>query len=227
MTLSPFPWFPFFPMSGARVMKKRPAWFLPFCVIAAARVTLMLLAERQAVEAVVSHLSPAGRAEAAAMLAGGYLTRALVEPARLLAGWSAFAGILWVAVRALKPPDPVPYLSLVTLETHAESVYAFAAGLSLLVSLITGDSVTAASPGAFAGAAALAPSGASFPVISLLRSLNIFTLWYVASLAAGIRVLCGFTMRLSSLIAACAWALSVLFDLGILTLLVTTLHLRV
>jgi hypothetical protein len=227
MTLAPFPWFPLFPLRGARILKNRPSWLLPFCAIAAARVALMLLAERETADAVLSHLPAAGRAEAAAMLAEESLARAFVEPARLLAGWGAFAGMLWIAVRALKPPDPVPYLSLLALEAHAETIFVLAAGASLLVARVTGNPATALTPGAFAGAILVAPDGPSFPAASLLGALNFFTLWYVASLAAGVRVLCGFTMRLSVLIAACAWILSVLFDLGILTLLVTTLHLRV
>jgi hypothetical protein len=227
MRLSPFPWFPFLPLRGARVLKNRASWLLPFCAIAAARVALLLLAEGETAEAVLAHLPASGRAEAASMLAEESLARALVEPARLLAGWGAFAGILWIAVRALKPPDPVPYLSLLALETHAETVSVFAAGGSLVAALITGNRALALVPGAFAGAAAVAPAGVSFAAVSLLGGLNFFTLWYAASLAAGLRVLCGFSMRLSVLITACAWILSVLFDLGITTLLVTTLHLRV
>ena len=132
-----------------------------------------------------------------------------------------------MAVRALKPPEPVPYLSLLALETHAEAISVLAAAASLLAAFVTGNHAMALVPGAFAGAAAAAPAGLAYPAASLLGDLNFFTLWYAASLAAGIRVLCGFSMRLSVLIAACAWILSVLFDLGIITLLVTTLHLRV
>jgi hypothetical protein len=187
----------------------------------------MLFAGDQSIRALVSHLPASGRAEAAAMLAEGTLWRAFVEPARLLAGWSAFAGMLWLAVRSLKPPEPVPYLSLFALVTQAETVGVIASAASLLVSLAGGPALTGGTQGEFAGLASLAPAGTSFQALFLLRSLNIFTLWYVALLAAGMRVVCGFTTRLSAVIAVCAWSLSVLSNLAILTLIISTLHLRV
>jgi hypothetical protein len=65
------------------------------------------------------------------------------------------------------------------------------------------------------------------PVCVLIRSWNLCTLWYVVVLATGIQVLCGFRLHIAALIAAGAWVFTILFTLGIITLLANALHLRV
>ena len=215
------------PVSALRGLRDRPRWLFPFCVLAALQVCLVVAAQQQTIDSVLSHLpgsaTAADREVVRGMLSEGLVVGLLFQPIRLLIGWSAFAGTLFALVRSLKLPDPASYLRLLALEVHAESILILAGAAALICGTLCGPP-SGAPP---LSAALFFTPGTSFPLFSLLRSLNIFTLWYVAVLAAGIRVLCGLTLRNAVLVAAGAWALSVLFDIGILTLLISTLHLQV
>jgi hypothetical protein len=194
-------------------------------------VVLLIVAEQQTITAMVDHLPPsataADREEAASVFSATLLARSLFEPVRLLAGWSAFAGALFLIIRSLSPAGPVTYVRVLTLEVHAEAVLLIGGAATALHAMLTpaGGGDMPRIP--LMSLAPLLPVSASPAVVALLATLNIFTLWYVVLLAAGIRVLFGMTVRTAALVAVSAWALSVLFDTAILTLLINTLHFRV
>ena len=221
----------FLPARGTRTLRERPRWIGAFLLLAMMSVGLIILTERQTAAAVLARLpssaTPSDNDAAVSMLSETLVARSLFEPIRLLAGWSAFAGILFVFVRTLSPPEPVRYLRLFALEVHAEAAL-LVGRIAAAVSAMLGHASAWPEGGAAPySAALLVPSTHSFTLLSLLSSANIFTLWYVVLLAAGLRVLCGITIRTAALVALGAWALSVLFDTGIFTLLIDTLHLRV
>ena len=161
------------------------------------------------------------------MIAGGQFVHYLFDPIRRILGWGAFAGLLFALVRFLKPPEPIRYTRLLALEVHAEAAPILGSIIAVALAVTVGSRADGESFLTLVSAAAFLPPDASFPVIALLRSLNIFTLWYVAIIATGIRVLCGLTFRTSAFIAGGAWVLSTLVNLGILALLIHTLHLQV
>jgi hypothetical protein len=208
--------FPFLPFRGARALRARPRWLVPFLVLALLHIALLVSSERATLNAVIAHLPPgattAEREEVGSMVNATRLTQYLFEPVRLLAGWSAFAGLLYLFIRSLSPPGPVTFVRVLTLEVHAEAALLLG-GIGMQIPVLS--------------AVSLLPATSPYPLVALIATLNIFTLWYVVLLAAGIRVLFGLTVRTAALVAVSAWALSVLFDTAILTLLVTTLHLRV
>ncbi|MEW6510250.1 MAG: hypothetical protein AB1428_04760 [Bacteroidota bacterium] len=218
------------PPRGARLLAERPRWLAPFLILAAIHVALSLVADRQQTDAVLAHLPAtagnAGRSEAAEFIVAGIITRALVQPVRLLAGWSAFAGVMYLLARSLAPRQPLSYMKLFALEVHAEGILALGMAVALARSLAAGSPDLGPFTPAFS-MAILSPADAPNSVRALLASLNLFTLWYAAVLAAGTRVLCGVRVRVAVVVAAGSWALSVLFDIGILTLLISALHLRV
>jgi hypothetical protein len=218
--------FPFLPRSGARLLQERPRWLGPFILLAVLHVALRLLAEDQNVRDVLAHLPPsataADRAAAAASFSQSLPSRLLFLPVRLLIGWSVFAGTLYLFIRSLAPAVPVTFVRVLALEVHAEPAMLLGAiGTSLGALLVPQEGMNAVRAPLFSVAAFVQGSFPP-PVVSLLATLNCFTLWYVVLLATGIRVLFGMTMRTAAVIAAAAWALSVLFDTGFLSLLIGT-----
>jgi Yip1 domain. len=191
------------PAASARILRDRPLWVLPFCLLAMLHMGLLAAGDPLRVDAVLAHLPPsavsADRKEVASMFAGDLPVRVLFRPVRLFLGWGTFAGLLSLFARAFSPAEPVQFRRLFALEVHAEAILFIGAALALL----------------------------PFPVCVLIRSWNLCTLWYVAVLVTGIRVLCGFRIHIAAFIAAGAWVFTILFTLGIITLLANALHLRV
>lgn len=223
--------FAFLPFRGARALRAFPGWIVPFVVLALVQVALMVVAERGTVQAVIAHLPPTATAADRGDVEAGFretlLTRSLFEPVRLLAGWSAFASLLYLAIRSLSPPGPVKFVRVLALEVHAESALVIG-GLASALASGFGQGIAGADPPIpLLSAASLLPEGMPYAVVALIATVNFFTLWYVVLLSAGIRVLFGMTFRTAALIAVSAWALSVLFDTALLTLLVNALHFRV
>ena len=161
------------------------------------------------------------------MLSSELPVRSLFQPIRLLAGWSTFAGILYVFIRVLKPPEPVPFGRLLALEVHAETVLLLGGVSSLLSPWIIGHPSELAHLTPPFSASWLLPASAMFPLFSLLSSVHIFTLWYTVILTVGIRIFCGVTVRKAVVITVSAWILSVFFEIGILSLLADRLHFHV
>jgi hypothetical protein len=223
--------FPFLPFRGARALRAHPRWLVPFLALASLHIALLIFSERETVNSVIAHLPPgataADREEVGSMLNATRLTHYMFEPVRLLAGWSAFAAILYLFIRSLSPPGPVTFVRVLSLEVHAEAALVIGGIATAVYATIvqTGGGGDMQIP--LLSAAPLLPATSPYPLVALLATLNIFTLWYVVLLATGMRVLFGMTVRTAALVAVSAWALSVLFDTAILTLLVTTLHLRV
>ena len=161
------------------------------------------------------------------MLESTLLTRSLFVPVRLLTGWSTFAAFLFLCIRSLSPPGPVTFVRVLTLEVHAEAALLIGGAATALQAMVLPSGAAREYQISLLSIAWLLPASASHTLVALLATLNIFTLWYVALLAAGMHVLFGMTVRTAAFVAAGAWALSVLFDTAILTLLIDTLHLRV
>lgn len=190
------------PAAAARILRGRPRWVLPFCLLALLHMGLLAAGDHLRVDAVLTHLPPSAdsmdRQEVSSMFAADRAVRILFLPVRLFVGWGTFAGLLTFIARAFRPVEPIQFRRLFAIEVHAEAILFLAAIIALF----------------------------SSPIPSLIRSWNLCTLWYVVVLATGIRVLCGFRIHIAALIAAGAWVFTILFTLGITSLLVNALHLR-
>jgi len=142
-------------------------------------------------------------------------------PIRLFLGWSSFALALLHICKAFGPMEAVRFKLVFSLEVHAEAASVLGSLLAAVSAEVFNkeDAVTTHLSFAFL------VRGQSFVIESLLTSLNIFTLWYMIVLFTGVHVICGFSKRKSLLIAAMAWAVSMIFNLGAIQLLHDQLHL--
>ena len=65
----------------------------------------------------------------------------------------------------------------------------------------------------------LFPAVSDYRVVLLLTSINLFTLWYVGSVALGLAVLCRCRIWKAFLVAVAAWTVSTAFSITVLLLL--------
>jgi hypothetical protein len=219
----------FRPGAAAAILRRRPRWLQVFAVLCACHLLLAVAVQSHSTALVVGHLpasaSATDRAYVSVILADGFLQRCMFLPIRLLTGWSAYAGVLFLLARSVKPPAPAPFLCFVALEIHAEIILLMDRVVTSAYGILAMPQYL--SPVSPLSVAAFVESAAPLPIFFLLGRLNFFTLWYVAAVASGIRVLCGLTIRTSALVAVGAWVLSEFFNSGILTLLIRALHLQV
>jgi hypothetical protein len=200
------------PTATIHELRARPAWFSAFLVLAAISVVIFMLQYPGLLRATLDHLPSVAtdqdRSRAEQWMRTDMVRRAAFLPARLLAGWSAFALLLLAGARAFGPARGVRYAHLLSLEIHAESVLALGAALA-----------AAHAP----GAGWLFSPG--FGGSSLLTSVNLFTLWYVSLLIRGISVLCDTSPRKAFLIVVLSWGIGQALNFGVLSLLQHTFRL--
>jgi hypothetical protein len=219
--------FAFSPAATAPELRESRSWILPFLILACGHALLLLADHAHTVDAVTRHLPPSADAadlrQVRDMLTDDLAPRLMLLPMRLAIGWFVFSGLLTFLVSSNRPEHPLSIKRAFLLEIHAEIALLIGGGVQFLWNLRAiggGDTGRSTHPGALA----YYISGTSMPVFLLLRSVNIFTLWYVVLLATGIHVLSNLTFRTSALVAAGAFALSTLFDAGVVSLLIEQFH---
>jgi hypothetical protein len=195
-----------------RALKARPAWFALFILLAVISVALLVLQYPALIRSTLEHL-PKGatepdRARLESWMSADLIRRGAFLPIRLLAGWSAFALLLYAGARAFGVAHGIRYAHLLSLELHAET--AMVIGSALAVAGVPGAGVLY-SP-VMGGA-------------SLLTTLNLCTLWYVSLLIWGVSVLCDTSPRKAFLIVVVSWGIGQAFNFGVLSLLQHTFRL--
>jgi hypothetical protein len=209
------------PRSATIALQRQPRWVGAFVFLAAGWIATAGAIHPWSVAGTLDRLPASAtqeaRAAAAAALDAELPIRLAVLPLRLAAGWGAFALVLHFLCRAFAVGSPPTYLQVFALEVHAEAASLLGRVAGLVYCLITG-----------AGSGLLVMpwslGAIPFPGIdgigrTLLGSLNLFTLWYVLVLAAGISVLCSHRPLKALLIVATAWCVSAGWSTAILTFL--------
>jgi hypothetical protein len=207
--------FPFRPSLESGVLKKHPRWFVSFLILSVACVVLFALRYQETVRTTIDHLPQSAgteeRRHAADVVSGERLLRSLFLPVRLFTGWALFALVLFLSCKAFRPPEGIRFTQFLALEIHAE--------LILLLS-----SVAAILRLPQSGEAWLSSQSTDFILRTLLTTINLFTLWYIVALTAGVSVLCGFSKRKAFLIVAGVWVISLCLNLGVLNQLSQVFH---
>jgi hypothetical protein len=204
-------------------------WVAVFLVLAAVSVAVHFSLHPYLVQATIAHLPSSATAEEKALMAqvlnDELPVRLLFIPVRLLVGWSAFALILFGIAMAYRPAERLHYRRVLALEVRAETCNVagqVAAALYLLVMKANGTG-----PVEIPFSAANIIPSSDVVMFSLLNALNLFTLLYVVFLTEGIALQTGFSRRKAIFVVLPAWGLSVLFQVGTISFLRETMHLRV
>ena len=202
------------PVRAAEQLQRTPRWLGAFLAIAAGLVVLRLVSQTHLVEATLAALPPtatsADRAWARSILDNDLLMRCAFLPLRQIAGMGAFALFLYLLCAASGPPVRARFAQVFAFEVHAEVLNLLGGYVSFAVARFVPDA-----------------KSAGFGTFALLTSTNIFTLWYVVALTAGILTLFGFSKVKAGLLASAAWIVSALFNDILLQSVSASMHLRV
>ncbi len=216
----------FTPRKAAELIKSNPRWLGAFLILSVVSTVCYALVYPNLVQATLDHLPPTA-IEADKQVVIETLQRELPAklgffPIRLFIGWSTFSLALMYVCKAFAPLDPVRFRQALSLEVHSEATSVLSHMAAMVAVLLNANANPSDAPLSLAG---LIGHHQDFVVNSLLRSLNIFTLWQVIILTVGVSIVCGFGKIKSLCIVLIVWSLSTMFNLGALKLLQDELHL--
>jgi hypothetical protein len=211
------------PRVVAAQLAAAPRWGAAFLLLAGLTVLLQALSFPALLSATVTHLpasaTPEDQRRIADFLSEEFPYRLAVLPFRLLLGWWGTACLMYACLSLVGTSRPVQLVHCFALEVHAETVGVLAGVATLLQHLVVPAGTTVADLAPPLNAAQFAGPGIDERLHLLLTSINLFTLWYVVVVGAGISVLCGVRRRKAFLVAAAVWAASTGFATTVLYLL--------
>jgi hypothetical protein len=217
------------PLETLRELASKPKWFAAYMMLSVVSIVSYVVIHPFLVQAVLAHLPSTAtlqeREVVVQTLKGELPLRCMFLPVRLLIGWAVFGFGLYIICDAFKPPEPVRFAKVFSLEVHAETVNVIA-NLSALVLPLTGHSNV--------GTQAIIPLSAAMVVsvddsvtLFLLNSASVFTVWYIVLLSAGISLQTGFKYTRSLVTVLATWCAYALFTVIVLKLMQNSLHLLV
>ena len=218
------------PRFALEQIKSKPRWLTTFFLLSATSIFIYVLMHPYLVQATLSHLPLSATDEekeiVAQTLQDELLLRCWFLQIRLLIGWSSFALVLFMICRALNPPKGIRFAKMFALEVHAEVVNILAQLATLTYLFARGDEGV--------NQVRCIPFSAAMFVrtdilvsFSLLNSLNVFTLFYIALLSMGVSVQSGCSRTKSFVIVLLTWLGFFLFNISALALLRDVMHLLI
>jgi len=215
------------PAEATRRIRERPLLWPAFSLSSIAGILALVLRWPAVLDAVIRHLPSTAGVEdqewIRSVLFQDLFLRCTLVPLTTGIKVAGLSSLLFLLAR-FSPSLQLPrFRVLAVLVTHVMLLQATG---EILTHLAGWDTFGTSSPGP-PGVAWLVSLPHNYISVSLIRSLNVLTLWYCTALAVGLRVLFrGATLR-SCLIAVVAWIVAVLANLWLIRLMHDALHLRV
>jgi predicted small integral membrane protein len=215
------------PAAATRRIQSRPLLWPAFAATCVAGVLLLIMRWPSLSEAVVRHLpttaDAADREWVRDLLARELYFRCAVLPLLLGARIVTISALLFLLCTSTSAITAPRFRWLLVLSAHALFLHTVATVLARIVGWDTFGPASAGVP----GIAWFITLPADRVLASLIRSVNIVTLWYVAALAVGLHVLVRGSSLRSFLISVIVWVASVLTNLWMIRMLQESLHLHV
>lgn len=197
-------------------LRERPRWIVAFAAISIlsigiawflAPVSLQLVQNMISVrldeEQVQRTLAVAKRFQ--------YNTLALT-PVLVLGKWLILAGLIYFLSVLVGDAERVRFRTLYAVVAHTEMIFVLMAIVNVLLLHAKGpDSVQHVTDlQAIVGLEVILKERAgNLPLFTLLNSVNVFSIWYVATLSIGIAVITGFSKAKSAVLVTGVWLLGV------------------
>ena len=214
------------PRRAAKEIKVKPQWIIPFILLAAVSMIVMLLQHDSVVHHTLTHLPASATAEDKVIvkqtLDENLVLRSGFLPVRLITGWATFALLLFYACKAWSTSEVVRFQQVFSLEVAAESTMV----LARIASLVYSGGAESSFLRVPLGIDMVFSPSQNVVVQMALNSVNVFSLWYLAVLALGISGICGITKTKSAISVAAVWIVGILSNASILYILRDTLHLN-
>ncbi len=218
--------FPVRPATTARRIAVHPVLWPALTLVCLTASITLVLRWPATVDAVVQHLplsaTSEDRSAVQAALTDDLALRCATIPVLVTVRLAVFSLLIYVLGRIPSPARSPRFRDIMVLCTHAEVLLA----IGILVAQLAGWNPPMEGRG-IPGVLWIVRTDGNSISAALLRSCNVLTLWYVASLAVGLRVLFGGSSLRSLLVAFAAWSVSILANLWLIRLMHDALHLRV
>ncbi len=139
-------------------------------------------------------------------------------PVTLLLRWSILAALLYFSSVLLDAEGAFKFKTVFAVVVHSELILLLMAVINVLLLYAKGpetvDHVTDLQ--AIVGLDILVPDNiSSLPLFTFLSNINIFSIWYVATLAIGISVITNFSRLKSAILVSVVWLLGVGFQVAL------------
>jgi len=211
-------------------LKQHPRWLLAFVLLnmglGAIELGMHPLFRQTAFQRLPAAATAEDRAVLSEMLQEQLPLRLAFLPVRNALAWGLFGLCLYYTALALGPLEPVRFVQVFALEVWAESTAALEA-LATLIRAWMDPSGSArgliAPPFSLQG---VLPALNGLELHTLLSSLNVFTVLYLAVLTGGMAVLGGFRPGRALLVVGCVWGVTVILNVAALSALRGLLQLR-
>jgi hypothetical protein len=217
----------FQPRIVASTLKQKPRWVFAFCMVAVLSVSLEALQYQLHLRTVVDLLPPSATADDRAAVVQAMnaeaVTRFAFLPVRLLAGWLLYALMLFYASKIAVARESFRIVQMFSLEVHAEAALLLGKFASAIMLFTTSSPNLPRFTIPFGAVSFF--HNINFSQFAFLNSLNLFSIIYILILTAGVSVMCGFRYDKSVIVVVGVWGLSLLANIGILTVLRNELHL--
>ncbi len=203
-------------------LKEQPRWVLAFATISMISIVVawftLPFSNEIAGQMLLSKLSAQEAGRALALSERFEYVGLLLVPIVVLIKWGFLAALLYFTCILLDAPPKLNYRTVFSIVAYSEMILLLMSLVNLLVLYIkgTGSIHRATDLQAIIGLDFLMKNKMSnLPLFIFLNSINVFTIWYVTTLAIGISVVTGFRKIKSTLIVTGAWLLGVAFQMVI------------
>jgi len=200
-----------------------PRWRAPFALLVASSVVIgwfMIPAITEPLRRVYAHSFGESAAETtvSTMMRYFLLLEILVEPMFKLLRWIVFAGVLYLLVLTVTRDRRKLFSRLFAITAYSESIFVLMSTLTVLIIYARGlDHIEGSSDlTVFKGLDFFFPGepSANLALTTLLTNVNIFSVWYIITVSAGIRLITGLNRFEAVGFATIAWLIWITLSIG-------------
>ncbi len=201
-------------------LKERPRWLIAFITVSTLSLLLawfMLPFSNQiAYHMLLSKLSAQEAVRALALSERFEYVGLLFVPIVLLIKWGFLAALLYFTCILLDAPPEFKYRTVFSIVAYSEMILLFMSVVNVLVLYLKGIGAVQhiTDLQAIVGLDFFMKNKRSdLPLFILLNSINIFTIWYLATLTIGVSVITGYRKLKSAFVVTGVWLLGIAFQM--------------
>ena len=216
----------FHPSRSGPMVRLAPVWVVPLLLLCGAHIASDLVSfpyvQEETLSALPPSATPADKTRVAQDLRDDLAPRTVFLPLRLAAGWCLWSFAVLHGLLALAPPLSVRYVHVLSLDLHCRWTLVAGALARLAAGWFTHDPI--ALRDAFSLAWWTPADGSSGLIFS---AMNVFEIWYIGCVAAGLAGMTGLTFRRCLLVVASLRILTIVLEAGIIAQIGSALSITV
>lgn len=204
-------------------IKEKPQWIVAFCFIAFATIVAAFFTGPLTIQIMHVTLSQSGNLEkeqierAIAFSERFQYIGLAIAPIYLLLRWLVIAGVLYF-LAILLGTEALKFKTVYTVVVYSEMILLLMGVINILLLYLKGvDSVHHITDlQAIVGLdVLLTDKTANLPLFTLLNSVNVFSIWYLATLTIGISIATNFSKLKAGVLVTSVWLIGVGFQVAL------------